>query len=62
MKWGERWLSIATALILVAWIQIARFAGREFERRSAETEAYERISSTTKTPPLEAALTRHPAV
>ena len=38
---GIRWLSIATGLILVAWIQIARFAGREFERRSAETEAYE---------------------
>ena len=34
-----RWLSLATALILIAWIQIARFAGREFHRRSAEAPA-----------------------
>ena len=35
---GIRWLSIATALILIAWIQVARFAGREFQRLSAEAE------------------------
>ena len=34
-----RWLSLATAVILIVWIQIARFAGREFQRRS--------VSSTT---------------
>ena len=30
-----RWLSLITATILVVWIRIVRFAGKEFERRSA---------------------------
>ena len=29
-----RWLSLATVLILIVWIRIIRFAGREFERIS----------------------------
>ena len=31
-----RWLSVITGVILVAWIAIVRYAGREFERLSAE--------------------------
>jgi len=31
-----RWLSLVTALILVAWISIVRFAGKEFEKISGE--------------------------
>ena len=31
-----RWLSILTVAILLAWITIARFAGREFKRLSAD--------------------------
>jgi AAA family ATP:ADP antiporter len=31
-----RWLSLVTAAILVAWIVIARFAGREFDRLTGE--------------------------
>ena len=30
-----RWLSLIVATILVFWIRIVRFAGREFEKRSA---------------------------
>jgi AAA family ATP:ADP antiporter len=31
-----RWLSLVTALILVAWISIVRFAGKEFEKISGK--------------------------
>ncbi len=31
-----RWLSLVTALILLAWIRIVRFAGKEFEKISGE--------------------------
>jgi AAA family ATP:ADP antiporter len=34
-----RWLSVATIIILVVWIQAARFAGREFQRLAAESDA-----------------------
>ena len=33
-----RWLSVATIIILVVWIQAARFAGREFQRLAAESD------------------------
>ena len=33
-----RWLSLLTVVILLAWIQIARFAGREFRRLSSVPE------------------------
>ncbi len=56
---GIRWLSIATVLILIAWIQVARFAGREFDRLSAETDASEKLhagsSIDKKTPETESA-------
>ena len=32
-----RWLSLVTALILLAWIRIVRFAGKEFEKISGES-------------------------
>lgn len=35
---GVRWLSLLTVLILVAWLQVARYAGREFKRLSEEQE------------------------
>ena len=31
-----RWLSLISAMILVAWIRIVHFAGREFDRRASE--------------------------
>ncbi len=31
-----RWLSVATVIILVIWIQAARFAGREFQKLAGE--------------------------
>ena len=31
-----RWLSIATVIILVIWIQAARFAGKEFQKLAGE--------------------------
>ena len=34
-----RWLSLVTIAILLVWITVARFAGREFERMSEETES-----------------------
>ena len=34
-----RWLSLATIVILVFWIAIARYAGREFHRLTSEAEA-----------------------
>ena len=33
-----RWLSIATVIILVIWIQVARFAGREFQSLAGESD------------------------
>ena len=33
-----RWLSILTVIILVVWIQAARFAGREFKKLAGESE------------------------
>ena len=33
-----RWLSLATLIILVIWIKVARFAGREFQRLSSQSE------------------------
>lgn len=35
---GVRWLSILTAVILLVWVQAARYAGKEFERLSKESE------------------------
>ncbi len=33
-----RWLSVATIIILVIWIQAARFAGREFQKLAAKSD------------------------
>ena len=35
---GVRWLSLLTVVILVIWLQIVRFAGREFQRLSEERD------------------------
>ena len=35
---GVRWLSLLTVLILAVWLQVARYAGREFKRLSGEQE------------------------
>ena len=34
---GVRWLSLLTAVILLVWVQAARYAGKEFDRLSKET-------------------------
>ncbi|MEJ7616497.1 MAG: hypothetical protein WKF30_05900, partial [Pyrinomonadaceae bacterium] len=34
-----RWLSLASILMLVAWVGVIRFAGRHFERLSAAAAA-----------------------
>ncbi|MBI1354454.1 MAG: MFS transporter [Acidobacteria bacterium] len=38
---GVRWLSLLTGLILLVWLQAARFAGREFDRLTAEKREQE---------------------
>jgi AAA family ATP:ADP antiporter len=40
-----RWLSLATILILVLWIAIARYAGREFSRLTAKNDETLRAAS-----------------
>jgi AAA family ATP:ADP antiporter len=40
-----RWLSLATILILVLWIAIARYAGREFSRLTAKKDETLRAAS-----------------
>jgi len=34
---GVRWLSLASIAVLVAWIAVVRYAGRQFDARAADT-------------------------
>jgi len=49
-----RWLSLVTVIILVLWVQVARFAGKEFKRLSTPSETPEpgglEVAVDTQTP------------